>query len=399
MISFVFLMIFLFLSIAIKNFMFFRIAIISLFIILGSLRMEIYKYPNIKTKDTLKLKVIVPSKGIVAIEGIGILKTNLYPSEYEVIGYIKNDSFIVISFEKVRNENVIYKKLDEFIRQNAFKFEDYAISTALLLNNREFIPFEVKNAFAQTGMYHLLAISGLHISIIFAIISFFLSIFYIPKKLNFIISTIIIFFYVLILDFIPSAFRAFLFALIFSIANLFERKVNMLNVWGLSLLINLLISPIEIYDIGFQLSYLAVLGIIYSPFNYSENYILNILKSSISAQLFTTPILLYHFSYAPILYFFANIFTIPISTLLLINLMLCLIFPFIEQLWISLHLINLLFIKSIMFLESLNLPTLKFSINSKSLFIILGLIFFIVSVWKIKFSSLNLPKLLKKKEM
>ncbi|MEO0202389.1 MAG: ComEC/Rec2 family competence protein [candidate division WOR-3 bacterium] len=361
--------------------------------------MEVYKYPNIKTEDTLRLKVHIPSKGVIAIEGIGVLKSNLYPSEYELIGYIKHDSFIVLSLKKLENENLTYKKIDEFLREKSFRFEDYAISTALILNNRQFLPYEIRNAFAETGMYHLIAISGLHIGIIFAIISFFLSIFYIPRKLNFIISTIIIFFYVMLLDFIPSAFRAFLFALIFSIANLTERKVNMLNVWGLSFLINLLISPTQIYDIGFQLSYFAVLGIIYSPFKYSDNYILNILKSSISAQIFTTPILLYHFSKAPILYFFANIITIPIATILLINLMLCLLMPFLDQLWISLHLINLIFIKSITLLESINLPALKFTISSQSLIIFLVLNFLFLSIWRIKFSYLSLPKLLKKREV
>ncbi len=368
------------------------------FIVLGSLRMEIYKYPNIRTSKIIKLKVNVPSLGILPIEGMGIFKSKLYPSSYEVIGYIKGDSFIVLKSKRIDNQNLIYKKFDKFLRERAFRFEDYAMITALLLNNRDYIPYEVKNAFTETGMYHLLAISGLQISLIFIAISFLLSLFYIPRNANFLISSIIIFFYALLLDFIPSVFRAFLFALIFSIANLFERKVNMLNVFGLSLFINLFISPTEIYDVGFQLSYLAVLGMIYSPFNYSNNYILNILKASISAQLFTIPILLYHFSKAPILYFFGNIITIPISTLLLYNALFCIIFPFIEQLWVSLHIINLIFIKSILFLESLNLPALKFTLTSEGVLISLVLIFSFISLWKIKFLSLNLRKLLKKKE-
>lgn len=156
----------------------------------------------------------------------------------------------------------------------------------------------------------------------------------------------------------------------------------MLNVFGLSLILNLMIFPTQIYDIGFQLSYLAVLGLIYSPFNYSKNFFLNILKSSISAQIFTIPILLYHFSKAPILYFFANLITIPISTILLLNLLFCLIFPFIEQLFVSLHIINSLFIKSIILLEKLNLPALKFSIDEKMLIILLILNFIIVSLFK-----------------
>lgn len=359
---------------------FFRFLIYIPFIFLGSLRMEIYKYPNIKTNDTIIVKVNAPSKGILPIEGFGIFKSNVYTGQYHLEGYIKKDSFIVLSFEKIRNQNEIYLKLDKFLREKAFRFEDYAIITALILNNRDYIPYEVKNAFVETGMFHILAISGLHISLIFLIISFVLSLFYIPRKLNFIISSIMIFLYTALLDFIPSCFRAFLFAIIFSISNLLERKVNMLNVFGLSLTLNLMIFPTQIYDIGFQLSYLAVLGLIYSPFNYSKNFFINILKSSISAQIFTTPILLYHFSKAPILYFFGNLITIPISTILLLNLLFCLIFPFIEQLWVSLHIINLLFIKSIILLEKLNLPALKLVIDEKMLIILLILNFIIVSL-------------------
>ncbi len=359
---------------------FFRFLIYFPFIFLGSLRMEIYKYPNIKTNDTLILDVNVPSKGILPIDGFGIFKSSIYPGEYRLEGYIKKDSFIVLSFEKIKNQNEIYLNLDKFLREKAFRFEDYSIITALLLNNRDYITYEIKNAFIETGMFHILAISGLHIGLIFAVVSFVLSLFYIPRKLNFIVSSIIIFLYTALLDFIPSCFRAFLFAMIFSISNLLERKVNMLNVFGLSLILNLMIFPTQIYDVGFQLSYLAVLGLIYSPFNYSNNFFLNILKSSISAQIFTTPILLYHFSKAPILYFFGNLITIPISTILLLNLLFCLIFPFVEQLWVSLHIINLLFIKSIIFLEKLNLPALKLSIDENTLFILLIINFVIISL-------------------
>jgi len=130
---------------------FFKFLIYVPFIFLGSLRMEIYKYPNIKTNDTIIVKVNVPSKGILPIEGFGIFKSNVYPGEYNLKGYIKNDSFIVLSFEKVRNQNEIYLKLDKFLREKAFRFEDYSIITALILNNRDYIPYEVKNAFVGNG--------------------------------------------------------------------------------------------------------------------------------------------------------------------------------------------------------------------------------------------------------
>lgn len=354
--------------------------------------MEIYKYPNVKPDYPIRIEVNVPSKGILPIEGSGIYKSNLYPADYVVSGYIRKDSFIVLDFEKLKNENPVYEFFDNLLRDKTFSFKDYAIISAFILNNREFIPYEIKNAFIETGMFHILAISGLHISLIFLVISFILSIFYIPKKLNFIISSIIVFLYTAMLDFIPSCFRAFLFALIFSIAYLFERKVNMLNVFGFALLINLLINPVEIYDVGFQLSYLAVLGLIYSPFKYDNNYILNIIKGSISAQIFTIPILLYHFSKAPILYFFGNIITIPISTLLLVNVVFCIIFPFIEQLWMSLHLLNLVFIHSVVLLEKFNLPALKFKLNTFGVFLYLVLVFLLISLWKKDSLLWNLQK-------
>ncbi|MCS7245218.1 MAG: ComEC/Rec2 family competence protein [candidate division WOR-3 bacterium] len=383
---------FIFLAISLIFLKFFKPLIYIPFMFLGSLRMEIYKYPNVKPDYPIRIEVNVPSKGILPIEGSGIYKSNLYPADYVVSGYIRKDSFIVLDFEKLKNENPVYEFFDNLLRDKTFSFKDYAIISAFILNNREFIPYEIKNAFIETGMFHILAISGLHISLIFLVISFILSIFYIPKKLNFIISSIIVFLYTAMLDFIPSCFRAFLFALIFSIAYLFERKVNMLNVFGFALLINLLINPVEIYDVGFQLSYLAVLGLIYSPFKYDNNYILNIIKGSISAQIFTIPILLYHFSKAPILYFFGNIITIPISTLLLVNVVFCIIFPFIEQLWMSLHLLNLVFIHSVVLLEKFNLPALKFKLNTFGVFLYLVLVFLLISLWKKDSLLWNLQK-------
>jgi competence protein ComEC len=360
--------------------------------------MEIDKFPYYKEKEYISVKGYSPLGKLVFIEGFGIYYANITPGKYLLQGNIKADTFFIKNMKKIDSQNVINKFLDNYLRKHALTFNDYALSTALILNNRDYISPQIKKAFTDTGMLHILAISGGHIALIFFIISLIISVFYVPRKFNFIISSSIILFYAYILDFTPSAFRACLFAIVYSFSQIFERKVNIFNIFGLTLILNLFLNPLDIYDIGFQLSYLAVLGIILSPFEYHNNFF-GLLKVSISAQILITPALLYYFQKAPILYVFANFLTIPISSLLIINVLLCLFFGFFEQLWYSLHILIGIFVKIILMLESLNVPALKFNLDLKSYVVSVLILFIALLLWRIRYLFWNLLKALKTKKV
>jgi len=132
----------------------------------------------------------------------------------------------------------------------------------ILLGERYMLKEETREAFINTGVYHFLVISGLHLAII---VSFFLILFNIlriPTRLSMALTILIIIFFAIFTGFRPSILRAGLMGIILCMAQFLERPYNTLNSVSLSALLILIVSPTQVFDAGFQLSYTAVIGIV-----------------------------------------------------------------------------------------------------------------------------------------
>ncbi len=207
---------------------------------------------------------------------------------------------------------------------------------AIFLGRKELIGKE-KEFMQNAGLSHLLAISGLHVGLISLILFYFLRFFQISFRTILFILSIFLIFYVVATGFRPSTQRAVLMYLVFALGFLMKRKIEVLNSLGLAGVILLLFSPNIIYDIGFQLSFLAVFGIVLGfkifPYKQQSNLLINYIKQiflcSVFVTLFTLPVVSFYFGKIYVMSIFYNIALIPIFTfILLMNLLLLLVSPF-----------------------------------------------------------------------
>lgn len=203
------------------------------------------------------------------------------------------------------------------------------VAEALLYGNDDNIDPETVQAYSNTGTLHVLAVSGMHVGIIFMIMGLFLKPMDKDKRLKLLKNIIILavlWLYSLLCGLSPSILRAtvmFSFIIFSSILNI---RSNVYNTLAASAFVLLCVDSNMLANVGFQLSYLAVLGIVffqtyiynwYSPSNWLMDEIWKITSVSLAAQLITFPIGLLYFHQFPNCFLFSNLIIIPLTTLIL----------------------------------------------------------------------------------
>ncbi|MCS7201216.1 MAG: ComEC/Rec2 family competence protein [Dictyoglomus sp.] len=263
----------------------------------------------------------------------------------------------IILFGNTKYFKVVGKKLS-FLKLLRIRVKNY-IKNILLLSKPEISSFlravilgesgivskKVKDLFINTGTIHILAISGLHITLLVSFLVFLIN----SKNLRFVIS-LFLFFYAFIVGNKPPVLRAVFMYFYSILAKNFIREEDIINSFFMVCLISLIFSPLNIFNISFQLSYLATLGLILTPsfkIPLIKKYYQDLWKSSFWLFIFLMPFNIYFFERVHILSLIGNLFSIPIFHLILFLsflLILLNIFPFTSFL-ISIieFLINILF--------------------------------------------------------
>jgi competence protein ComEC len=207
--------------------------------------------------------------------------------------------------------------------------DEFAIGSALIFGYEDNLSNEVIGSFAATGALHVLSVSGLHVGIVFLILTFFLKFLGNSKRARItalLISLAGLWLYALISGMSPSVWRAATMFSLITLGKFYKKDISTINVIGCSAFILLCINPYMITEVGFQLSYLAVIGIVtIHPVLYAlvsvKNKILDqvwtISCVSLSAQLITFPLGLLYFHQFPNYFIFSNLFVIPLSTIIL----------------------------------------------------------------------------------
>lgn len=201
------------------------------------------------------------------------------------------------------------------------------IISALVLGDKRGVSKDISSTFTNLGLIHTLALSGLHISLIYGICAFVLSILlkYRPKLQSIVLVSIILS-YAILTGLSPSVMRASLMFLLYAFSLAINRRTTAFNIVFLSALILLIYNQNLLFDIGFQLSYLAVLGILYfykffrdfiEKQNYLKRFILSLVLVSLSAQVSVGLLSVYYFHSFPISFLWANIIILPFITILL----------------------------------------------------------------------------------
>jgi len=251
----------------------------------------------------------------------GILYTSFVgEDDYKLLEH-QPSNWLVQSMESCR----IY--LSESLSEN-LKGKELAIAQALILGDKSLLDQEVKNSFTNTGAMHVLAVSGLHIGIIMQILMIVLGYFpkVISRKKALTAVLIVMWIYAFITGMSPSVVRAVFMFSVLVIAQLFGKQYHSINALFFTGFALCLVDPFVIYDIGFQLSFLAMLGIflLYKPIGeliYIENkWIRKVWEGTaigFAAQLMTTPLSLYYFHQFPNYFILTNIGLMASSGLIL----------------------------------------------------------------------------------
>lgn len=194
-----------------------------------------------------------------------------------------------------------------------------AVIAALTVGDKSSMPLQVTQAYRRAGTSHLLAISGLHVGIIFAILNFiFGSVRILPRgQLIFgLLVIILLWTYTIFSGMSPATIRAAIMFTMFQIALMSSFEATSLNILCFSALILLLINPLYIYDVGFLLSYVAMIGIslLYAPIASLIKVKSKILRAlwsvtaiSIAAQVAVAPLVAYIFGQLPLCGIIVNI--------------------------------------------------------------------------------------------
>ncbi|MCF8298906.1 MAG: ComEC family competence protein [Saprospiraceae bacterium] len=219
----------------------------------------------------------------------------------------------------------VRKKFLQILNQNEIQDKEFAVLSALLLGYRAGLDDEILNKYTNAGATHILCVSGLHVGIIYLLLNsmlLFLNKRRFGKILKAIILILMIWSYAMITGMAPSVLRASTMFSFIIIGNALKRYTSIYNSLAVSALILLSINPFIIMEVGFQLSYAAVISIIaIQPMIYrlyaTKIWILNkawqITTVSIAAQIGTFPISIYYFHQFPNYFILTNLIVIPLA--------------------------------------------------------------------------------------
>jgi competence protein ComEC len=221
------------------------------------------------------------------------------------------------------------KNINSKLIENGFGNNELAVINALLLGQRHDISADLMDKYSGAGAIHILAVSGLHIGIVLLILSIIFSPLHYFKKGKTIASILIIitlWCYAILAGLSPSIIRAVTMFTALTIGMYVNRPSNIYNNLFISIFFLLLYNPMYIFEIGFQLSYLAVIAIVWlqpkfyalwQPKYWMFKKIWQLLTVSFAAQLGVLPLSLYYFHQFPGLFFLTNIVVIPFLGLIL----------------------------------------------------------------------------------
>ena len=253
----------------------------------------------------------------------GVIERNNRPHAYL---WVKKDSNltsapegVVLPLSRAFNLYVLQKFKENFHDTEA------RFLGSLFLGRYELLKKE-RQFFIDAGVSHLLAISGLHMTLVSAVLFFIFGLLYCPYRLRLVLAGICIYAYGIFSGANPSAMRAAWMCLAFAVTFFLRKKADLLNAMGLAGLISLLIDPKALFDIGFELSYLSVFALIIGakifPMDKGPGKVTGFLKESLFisfwVSLLILPLTAYYFEriYPDAIIF--NLFLVPFCNLILL---------------------------------------------------------------------------------
>lgn len=272
-------------------------------------------------------------RGIVGRGFIGIGKWEFSDDGFSALGF----------WEKVKLQALVWREsLLERIKGAGLSGDEYAVLTAMALGNKSALTSELREEYSMSGVSHILALSGMHLSIIYMLLTYFM-----PRRnvWNRLLVLGMLWGYVIFVGMPLSVVRAASMLTIWEVVWLMDRDQKQLNVWGTALAVMLMANPESFWDVGFQMSFMAVFGIIVCQplsdklipvslmrikrVDEQEMFLWNRVRYrslrclwytacvSVSAQLGTVPLSAYYFGRVSVYFLFANFVVIPCATVII----------------------------------------------------------------------------------
>ncbi|MTI33565.1 ComEC/Rec2 family competence protein [Xanthovirga aplysinae] len=241
--------------------------------------------------------------------------------------FLTSDKVLVLgNFPPSRFMNYIYRLRSSVIgvfREHIKGEEAFQVVKAMVIGVREGLSIELKDSYSISGTMHILAVSGLHVGILYSIIYAIFG--GITRRsrgrgLFYILAIFLLWIYAILTGLSPSVFRATVMLTLVIIGQARQQGGSFFNSLAMAALLLLLYNPSSLFQVGFQFSFLAVSGIVFFqpkifPLLKFEGVLLNwawkLMTVSFSAQLMILPLSIYYFHFLPVYFLFANLIAIP----------------------------------------------------------------------------------------
>lgn len=259
-----------------------------------------------------------------------ISKTPFFNDNYNFSYYVNKNFY---SAEIVGGGYTFYEgsfSVNEYIKsQYRTVISDYMspelsnIGYSLLFGNDEALSSETLDLFVSSGIVHIISVSGLHVAVLVAALVFLLKKLKANKVVQFIVIFIILAFYAYLCGFVPSVVRSAFMSLIFLLALGLGKRYDALSALGFAGIAILLVSPVQLFGIGFQLSFVALFALIsvMPLFNklfvkwHLPKWLYVPISATLSVTLLTYPILAYYFNQIAVYSVLSNLVVVPIMSL------------------------------------------------------------------------------------
>lgn len=266
---------------------------------------------------------------------VGFVRKNNWNYEQAPLSLGKKISFVALSARRI-----LLKQLKIIVPDK----NSYSVAAALMFGYKNDLDRDLRQRFSNIGAAHVLAVSGLHFSIVFGMFSFLFSFLgFTPRVrlIRLIFMLPLIWGFAFLTGFSPSVVRAAIMMTVWLVGNTFFRRGLTMNTVAVAAFFMLIANPLYLFDVGFQLSFSAVVAIVlinpyfkklYRSRNPILNYSWDMICVSTSAQLGVMPLSILYFHQIPLIFWLTNILIIPLVTILLFLIPVSLLISFIFSL-------------------------------------------------------------------
>lgn len=244
------------------------------------------------------------------------ISTTMFSREIEFIGPYSVNPFIRAAYSLRESISAFY--------ENNLSPNLSSLLIGIVLGLKGNISRETLRAFSDSGALHLLAVSGMNTALIYGVLQSIFDFFNFPRIFSFLAGSAAIIFYSFMAGLSPSVSRAAVMIVVLMLGRLVGRENDALNSLGFAAVLLLLINPLNLFSVSFQLSFAATLGIIlfYKTFRDILSSLPHFLRDSLavvmSAQMTVWPFAAYYFHRVSLIGFISNLFIVPVVSLVLI---------------------------------------------------------------------------------